>query len=480
MQKSPCKINNSLLFNRMSELDASIKEQFNRVFNPISNWEIIKPCLINSGIVCIDEAMKSACITIFEQSECSMKFFIPASGSGSRMFAFLSNIDGNLELMNNKTVFQFFDAVEKFAFWEVIPDAIKHELLIEKKHQSFLNFLLNEEGLNFKNIPKGLIPFHRYQSNVLNPFQEQVLQAQSIREIATSIHFTIQDVYRKDIIKSINEVLIEGKEAHIEYSEQATDSDVTAFNFSGNPIIDANGKVLKMPAGHGALLKNLNALQDDIILVKNIDNVVHQDNIVDSISMWRELVGLMLIIRTEAEEIWKSPSLEAFLLFNMKYQLLNEDELNLINDTDTIQELLNRPFRICGMVKNQGEPGGGPFWVKKNGRVSKQIVEKSQIPNDQLNANLLAQSTHFNPVIMVVSTRDFNGDKFNLELFADQSNYLIVEKNYKGHEIKFAELPGLWNGGMANWNSIFVEVPDTVFSPVKSLIDLLRPEHSGN
>jgi hypothetical protein len=464
----------------MSQLDASIKEQFNRVFHHQSNWELIKPCLINSGIIRLDEEMKSKCISIFVQAEFPIKFFIPASGSGSRMFAFLNAFEEDQKLMENKMVVQFFDAIEKFAFWDALPIAKKNELLIEKKYQSFLDYILNEEGLNYKNIPKGLIPFHRYTSRVLNPFQEQVLQAQSLLAHRIAIHFTIQDAYREDIIKSINKVLTEGTETHIEYSEQATDSDVTAFNFSGNPIIDARGNVLKMPAGHGALLRNLNALNDDIILVKNIDNVVRQNNINDSIEMWRQLVGLMLLIRSEAEQIWTTPSLDALRLFNSKYQLLNNDEFDLIEDAEVIRQLLNRPFRICGMVKNQGEPGGGPFWVKKNGRVSKQIVEKSQIPSDPINEALLSQSTHFNPVIMVVSNKDFNGKKFNLELFADQSSYLIVEKNFKGQEIKFAELPGLWNGGMANWNSVFVEVPNTVFSPVKSLIDLLRHDHSGN
>lgn len=463
----------------MSQIDAILKEQYNRVFNHSLKWEIIKPCLVDNGIIKLDDSSKYECLRLFEEANVNIKFFIPASGSGSRMFTFLKDIEEGKYQIKDENVVNFFRSIEKFAFWDLLPNWLKEQLELENNYTAVLSYLFSENGFNFKNIPKGLIPFHRYPDYILNPFQEQVLQAHKIRKECSSLHFTIQDKYKNAIGHSIREVTSEEIAAKIEFSVQSCDSDVQAFDLNGVPVIDLNGHSLKMPAGHGALLKNLNALQDEIILVKNIDNVVYQDKIDDSIAMWKELVGLMLLMRSEAEKIWENPSMQLFYDFNKRFQLLNEEELGLIKDSLQVKEVLDRPYRICGMVRNQGEPGGGPFWVKNNGSISKQIVEKSQIPDNKSNRTIISQSTHFNPVIMVVSNRSLTGEKYDLESFADHSSYLIVEKNYKGQEIKFAELPGLWNGGMANWNSIFVEVPDTVFSPVKSLMDLLRPDHMG-
>lgn len=464
----------------MSDLDANIQEHYNRVFKHSPNWEIINPCLIGRGILQLNEEIKLDCIQLFNQYNQNIKFFIPASGSGSRMFSFLSEVENGFNNTNDQNVALFFNSIEKFAFWDLLPEIVKTEFRTQKNYISFLQFLFSENGLNFKNIPKGLIPFHRYDDKILNPFQEQVLQALRMGNNYKSLHFTIQDKFKNEINSSINDVLKTGLDAKIDYSVQSTDSDVTAFSSNGSPVYNKNGQMLKMPAGHGALLTNLNALKEEIILVKNIDNVVHQNQIEDSISMWKELVGLMLSIKTHAQKVFENPTIEMFFELNRKFQLLPEEECCLIEDANQIREILKRPFRICGMVKNQGEPGGGPFWVKKDGKLSKQIVEKSQIPDNESNRNIIALSTHFNPVIMVVSSVSLGGEKLNLEEFADHSNYLIVDKNYGGQNIKFAELPGLWNGGMANWNSIFVEIPDTVFSPVKSILDLLRSDHLGN
>jgi hypothetical protein len=464
----------------MSELDANIQEHYNRVFKHNPDWELINPCLINNGIIKINKDVKSECIELFFGYKKEINFFIPASGSGSRMFSFLREMESGVFNKNDENVVLFLNSIEKFAFWDLLPDSIKNDLKYQNNYISFLQFLFSENGLNFKNIPKGLIPFHRYPGKILNPFQEQVLQANFIGDNKKTLHFTIQDRFKDEISRSINSILNTGVEAKIEYSIQSSDSDVQAFCSKGQPVYDQYGQLLKMPAGHGALLNNLNEFKEEIILIKNIDNAVHQDQIADSVSMWRELIGLMLLIKSEAQKIWENPTIEMFYEFNKKFQLLHTEELSLIRDASQIKEFLHRPFRICGMVKNQGEPGGGPFWVKKDGKISKQIVEKSQIPDIKSNQDIIALSTHFNPVIMVISSISLDGVKYNLNEFADHSNYLVVEKNYGGQVVKFAELPGLWNGGMANWNSIFVEVPDTVFSPVKSILDLLRPDHTRN
>ncbi len=464
----------------MSDLDANIQEHYNRVFKHNPNWEIISPCLIGSGILQLNEQTKLDCIQLFNQYNQNIKFFIPSSGSGSRMFSFLGEVENGFNITNDQRVALFFNSIDKFAFWDLLPESVKTDFRIQKNYISFLHFLFSENGLNFKNIPKGLIPFHRYDDKILNPFQEQVLQALRMGSNYNSLHFTIQDKFKNEINNSINDVLKTGLDVDIEYSVQSKDSDIPAFNLNGAPVYNRNGQILKMPAGHGALLTNLNALKEEIILVKNIDNVVHQNQIEDSISMWKELVGLMLYIKTQAQKVFENPTFEMFFELNSKFQLLPEEECLKIKEASQIREILNKPFRVCGMVKNQGEPGGGPFWVNKEGKLSKQIVEKSQIPDNELNRNIISLSTHFNPVIMVLSSVSLGGEKLNLEQFADHSNYLIVDKNYEGQNIKFAELPGLWNGGMANWNSVFVEIPNSVFSPVKSILDLLRSDHIGN
>lgn len=464
----------------MSDRDVFIQEHYNRVFNHNLNWEPVSPCLIGNGIISLNQELKNKCVNLFDEINSSLMLFIPASGTGSRMFAFLNHSNLLEHFRTDQNVSRFFASIEKFAFWDLLPEHVKCLAKDENTLVAFLNFLLEVEGLNFKNLPKGLIPFHKYQDNILNPFEEQVVQAAGIQNGLIKVHFTIQDKFKNEIKNSLEGILKNLGRVNIEFSSQSTESDVLVFNAQGFPCFDAQDNFIKMPGGHGALLRNLNHIENDIVLIKNIDNVVHQDRYNESFLIWKELIGMMFIIKQEAREIWENPVLANLIAFNSKYQLFDEVQLSQITDADEIRLILDRPFRICGMVKNQGEPGGGPFWIRKDGEISKQIVEKSQIPENKSNADLIAKSTHFNPVMMVVSNIGFNGNKYNLEKFADHSNFLVVEKYVNGELIKFAELPGLWNGGMAYWNSVFVEVPDAVFSPVKSVMDLLRPEHLGH
>ena len=224
-------------------------------------------------------------------------------------------------------------------------------------------------------------------------------------------------------------------------------------------------------------MTNLNRVEADYVLIRNIDNIQHTTKSQPSLDVWSNLLALSMQIKKELHEVWHNPSKELLIQINTKYQLVDSEYLESISNSAEILELINRPLRICGMVKNSGQPGGGPFWVKNNGKLTKQIVEKAQISADKFHQQILANSTHFNPVMIVASIKDFEGKKYNLLDFVDDQTYFVVTKNHKGKSIQYIENPGLWNGSMSEWNSVFVEIPSDVFSPVKTVLDLLDERH---
>lgn len=371
--------------------------------------------------------------------------FVPASGAASRMF---------------KDLFEYLETGEKTKFIE--------KFLSEKDHFAFapqlagldekaaVSHLLND--MNYGNLPKGLLLFHSYEDGARTPALEHLVEgamyAASRGEV--NIHFTVSHEH----LPLFQAHLAEHKAAyeeklgvrfHISYSEQKPSTDTLAANSDGTPFRTADGKLLFRPGGHGALIENLNEQEADVIFIKNIDNVVPDRLKGDTVRYKQLLAGVLVTEQKKVFEKLQDPN------------LTTEDRAKL-----------QRPLRVCGVVKNTGEPGGGPFLVREeDGSVSCQILESSQISDPAL----MQQATHFNPVDLVCATRDIEGNSYYLPDYVDEKTGFISHKSKDGKELLALELPGLWNGAMSRWNTIFVEVPVTTFNPVKTVNDLLRPEH---
>lgn len=457
-----------------------IEEQRKKVMHDQSKVVLFAPCRIGEGILKLNHEEWNNAIATFYLSNVSPTFFIPASGSGSRMFAFLFDF---LQEPNNTdigSIERFMNHIQEFAFFEVLPADLKQKIknnTIEAEELAL--FLLSESGLNFERLPKGLIPFHFNEPFVLNPFQEHVLQGTRLSNGRAKFHFTIQAEFEEQIKNSISNLEgLTGKKYAVCYSYQSKDTNSFAFTKDGQVAKDGEQEIIR-PAGHGALLENLNELNEELVLIKNIDNVQNFNLSKISINTWAALSGLLQQFKAELKSIAAQPSVQKLAELNQKYQFLSPSELNNIKSTEDLMKCINRPVRVCGMVRNEGQPGGGPFWIDNNGKISKQIVEKAQISLHGEQFRLMVKSTHFNPVMIALSTQDLNGNKIDLTKYRDDSKYFIVNKTHKGQDINYMELPGLWNGGMANWNTLFIEISQDTFSPVKTVLNLLEESHKA-
>lgn len=455
-----------------------IEEQKNKVIGAHPEVELISPCTVGEGILQLSSADKKQLIELFEQESFSSTFFIPASGSGSRMFQFLFDFLEEPNEDNRSKVEKFLNHITDFAFFQQLPIEFQKKL---KKHDidldEFVTFLLKGEGMGYGEMPKGLIPFHKNEPFILTPFQEQILQGMKLKEDKVSFHFTIQAKFEEEIKNGIFQAQgLTGQFYDISFSEQDCNTNSIAFTDEGEPFLSEDGTILMRPAGHGALLENLNKIDSDLVFIKNIDNVQHFSKSNETIAIWKVLGGKLLRYKKEAKKLLKKPTTKGLKELNKQFQLFDPTTIGNLSE-DEIIALLNRPVRVCGMVGNEGQPGGGPFWVNDDGVISKQIIEKAQITMRGKQYRLMVQSTYFNPVMIVASTKNFEGKKFDLRAFKDDSKFFVVKKKYQGQDIRFIELPGLWNGSMAHWNTIFVEIPSTTFSPVKTVLDLLEDAH---
>lgn len=459
-------------------IEKDILIQREKVAQGQPNLVLVNPCKVGSGIVNFSLFLRDELIKKFDNTTKSTCFFIPASGSGSRMFQFLFEFIENPDANTSGNIEKFLNHLEDFAFYNKIPRELKEKSLYEGNNlEKFIRFLLEEEGLGMSSSPKGLIPFHKNGPFILNAFQEQVLQANKISDSDIHIHFTINEKFEKQIkqaIKSIEELT--GSNFKLSFSIQDSATDSVTFDEELNVMKDENNELLTRPSGHGALLPNLNEIDADLIFLKNIDNIQNYNQSKSSENTLKYLGGIALWFREELIKLVNKPSIERLKELNKQFQFLSDSQIETIS-SDDLKAYLNKPIRVCGMVKNEGQPGGGPFWIEDNGVLSKQIVEKAQINNVSEQFKIMIQSTHFNPVMIAAITKDFDGNKFDLNQFKDDSKYFIVDKTQKGKKINYIELPGLWNGSMANWNTIFVEIPSETFSPVKTVLDLLDKAH---
>jgi len=431
--------------------------------------------------------------------------FVPASGAASRMFKDLFEF---LESENNEPVSEFekkfFTEIEKFAFYEELNEiCIKNagksikQLVQNKEYKQIVQNLLSENGLNYGFLPKGLLRFHSYLTEKRTPMQEHLVEgalySASTSEIA-NLHFTVSNEHRSLFEKHLSETISAyeknfGVTYKISFSEQKPSTDTIAADENNQPFRN-NDELVFRPGGHGALIENLNDLDGDIIFIKNIDNVVPDKLKIPTVTYKKVIAGLLVNIQKKCFDYLKELENELITVeYLTKIKKFCEIELNIhyenINAFSN-EELrkylfnkLNRPIRVCGMVKNVGEPGGGPFLtVNSDGTVSLQILESSQIDlNNPADKDKMLKSTHFNPVDLVCGVKNYRGEKFNLLNFVDKNTGFISLKSKNGKELKALELPGLWNGAMSDWNTIFVEVPLETFNPIKTVNDLLRTQH---
>lgn len=397
--------------------------------------------------------------------------FVPASGAATRMFSHLYTfLDTKVR---DKNVSMFLDNIEKFAFYEDLKDAIKN-----LNEYELVEYIL-KSGLNYGNLPKALIKMHKYDCATSNPIDEHIYEAKEyLNKDHARIHFTISPDHEKlfnDYIDSIKEEL---GSIEIDYSFQDKNTDAMAIDDKNNPFIKEDGEILYRPAGHGALLKNLNSIEADLIFIKNIDNVCHRSHVEDTIISKKRLASIGINLKAKIDKYiidilqgcYNFEEIKNFIKDVLKVESFEE------MDKDKVLKILDRPLRVAGVVKNEGEPGGGPFIVDDGVYASPQIVEMSEIDLN-VYGDTVKNAKYFNPVDMVCFVKRYNGEKYNLLNYINHDRYIVVEKTYEGKKIKSLEYPGLWNGSMHNWTTVFVEIPITTFNPVKTVNDLLREKH---
>ena len=497
-----------------------VEEQIHTFKKGLSFINIKDVATIGKGIIEINEDQKQHYINYYDKirDRISIVKFVPASGAATRMFKFLFQFlkDYNSEkesinayINRNKTqeLSLFFVGLEKFPFYEEVLKATKDyhpnydDLSNNEKMYAFVKTLLDEKRLNYGFCPKGLFPFHKYKEHISTAFEEHLFEAAlcASSEGKANLHFTISEKYNHTFDKEFERIerIVEDKTKtafEISFSYQKQSTDTIAVDLNNEPFRDENNNLLFRPSGHGALLENLNELDADLIFIKNIDNVVVY-KFEEKVAEYKKLLaGLLLEIQEQSFQYLKDLTNKnlndndlikiAQFLSSKINVVISEDfeKYSLKYQKAYLFEKLNRPVRVCGMVKNEGEPGGGPFWVKdENGNISLQIIESAQIDKENKSQkSIFKNATHFNPVDLVCGVKDFKGNKFDLTKFTDPKTAFITMKTKSGHDIKAMELPGLWNGSMANWNTIFVEVPLMTFNPVKTVNDLLKAAHQVN
>ncbi len=413
--------------------------------------------------------------TAYTSEECIK--FIPASGAATRMFKNLYEfLDNQVE---TDFVNVFFDNLEKFAFYKLLDLSGLDKNRLEDRVQ-IVNKVLNTD-LNYGQLPKALIKMHTYESVATTPIDEHIYEGESYLDSeSVNLHFTISKEHEALFNTYVENALKDKQNIGITYSFQKKETDTLAVDMNNAPFVLESGQVLYRAGGHGALIENLNDLNGDIIFIKNIDNVCHKDHSKETIDSKKMLASIGLEVKAQVDGHIKSilengfdlAKIQAFI--NSVLNIRFKDELT----KEKALEILDRPLRVCGVVKNQGEPGGGPFIVDNGDYFDLQICEKAEIDlENPEHLEILNASKYFNPVDLVCFVRNHRGEKFNLLDYINKDRYFISEKTYKGRKLKALEHPGLWNGAMHHWNTLFVEVPLSTFNPVKTVNDLLRQGH---
>ena len=425
--------------------------------------------------------------------------FVPASGAASRMFKdMFAFVDADYDMPTTPFENKFFDHIRKFAFYNELDAACQKNngkdiktLMAEGNYKAIAANMLKAEGLNYGQLPKGLLLFHNYPEGPRTPMEEHLVEGAmyAASNGEAFVHFTVShehmELFKQKVSEKANFYSQKyGIRYDITFSEQKPSTDTVAANPDGTPFRNSDGSLLFRPGGHGALIENLNEIDADIIFVKNIDNVVPDRLKADTVA-WKQIIaGLLISLQKKAFEYMHildegatDAQLQEIARF-VKDSLCVDPKDNTV-DANYLRNKLNRPMRVCGVVKNVGEPGGGPFLTyNQDGTVSLQILESSQIDKSNTEyMDMFTKGTHFNPVDLVCAVKDYQGNPFDLPKFVDKTTGFISQKSKNGKELQALELPGLWNGAMSDWNTIFVEVPLSTFNPVKTVNDLLREQH---
>lgn len=431
--------------------------------------------------------------------------FVPASGAASRMFKdMFSFLNADYDAPTTEFERKYFLNLTKFAFYDAL-DAKCMELygkgittlLADMNYKAIAAAMLNKEGLNYGQLPKGMLLFHKYPDGPRTPMEEHLVEGALYAASAgeANVHFTVSHEHMEMFEQRVAEkedIYAEkyGVKYNISFSEQKPSTDTVAANPDNTLFRNEDGSLLFRPGGHGALIENLNEIDADVIFIKNIDNVV-PDRLKEETVEYKQLIaGVLVTLQKRAFEYlrmlnageYNHELLEEIIRFVQQDLCCRKPDIKELEDAELViylKKKLNRPMRVCGVVKNVGEPGGGPFLTyNQDGTISLQILESSQIDkSNEEYMRMFTEGTHFNPVDLVCAVRDFEGKPFNLPDFVDKSTGFISNKSKNGRELKALELPGLWNGAMSDWNTVFVEVPLGTFNPVKTVNDLLRDQH---
>lgn len=432
--------------------------------------------------------------------------FVPASGAASRMFKdMFAFVDADYDAPTTDFEKKYFERLEDAAFYADLDAACQKlhgknikALLAEGQHKAVVSAMLGSDGLNYGKLPKGLLKFHRYANGSRTPLEEHLVEGALYAkdgEGRVAVHFTVSPEHRPLFEALVAEKAAEYGTLHqasfnISFSEQKSSTDTVAANADNTPFRNADGSLLFRPGGHGALIENLNDIDADVVFIKNIDNVVPDRLKDDTVRYKKLLAGILVTLQEQAHRYlqkldsgcYTMDDLLEMLQFVQKKLYCKNPDTKTLEDTELaiyLRSKLHRPMRVCGMVRNVGEPGGGPFLAyNPDGSISLQILESSQIDMADENArNMFENGTHFNPVDLVCAVKDYQGKAFHLPDFVDPATGFISHKSKDGKELKALELPGLWNGAMSNWNTVFVEVPLSTFNPVKTVNDLYREQH---
>lgn len=431
--------------------------------------------------------------------------FVPASGAASRMFKdMFAFLDADYDVPTTDFEKHYFDNLENFAFYGALDEQCRKnegksikELTAEGNYKAVVANMLEAKGLNYGQLPKGLLLFHKYENGPRTPMEEHLVEGAlyAASNGEAHVHFTVSHEHMPLFRKMVEDkadiyAKTYGIKYDITFSEQKPSTDTVAANPDNTPFRTDEGRLLFRPGGHGALIENLNEIDADVIFIKNIDNVVPDRLKGDTVEYKQVIAGVLVTLQQKAFDylhlldtgIYTHDQLEEIIRFVQQDLCCRKQDIKNLEDAELVIYLrnkLNRPMRVCGVVKNVGEPGGGPFLTyNQDGTISLQILESSQIDKSNKEyMEMFTKGTHFNPVDLVCAVKDYKGQPFNLPDFVDKSTGFISSKSKSGKELKALELPGLWNGAMSDWNTIFVEVPLSTFNPVKTVNDLLREQH---
>jgi Domain of unknown function (DUF4301) len=466
-----------------------------------------RPCRIGDGLIVISEKEKARLVRAYDEEVKKGRVvkFVPASGAASRMFQSWYQVIETGCFPSADQEAEFITDLSRYAFYQDLKTAVAEhgddlaELMDRKRYRDVLSYILTSRGLNYGALPKALLKFHDYAEGSRTALEEHLTEAALYARDANRvcrIHLTVSEEHEALVEKFLSRILDTygsryGVSFDVSLSTQHSSTNTIAVDLKNQPFRDAEGALVFRPGGHGALLENLGCIDGDIIIIKNIDNIV-PDRIKGASVLYKKILGGYLVrfqdeifhnLRRLADAKMSAAALRevaAFCKRRLPVALPSSfDGLSSADKKEMLWSRLNRPLRVCGMVKNEGEPGGGPFWVdEEDGTQTLQIVESFQFDQTSEQQKAVWQSsTHFNPVDLICGVKDFKGEKFDLHQYVNNKAVCISEKTEKGRTLKALELPGLWNGSMSSWNTVFVEVPIETFNPVKTVYDLLRPQH---